>query len=223
MGLYNYVRDRTRPCKVLVSSWLAPQVRAVLSMMARLTIRLLSLMTQRLVALSRRTVSTLIARVLTGFASILSGAAVLAQPVPPVTDAPVMPRLEAQPIDASEVIAAIQTQMLSPLVNTVVPVHNLDGSIDESSPGIEHFYWVDGPSDRSYWGDEPTTRRCGRTRSWMGTRCVCQKSTRPSSSATTGRPRSRTARTSRPRLYALKSTESNTAAAASSQDGARDA
>ena len=45
--------------------------------------------------------------------------------------------------------------MLSPLVNTVVPVHNLDGSIDESSPGIEHFYWVDGPSDRPYWGDDP--------------------------------------------------------------------
>eukprot|EP00900_Chrysochromulina_parva_P012970 jgi/Chrpa1/21674/Chrysochromulina_OHIO_Genome00025702-RA len=100
------------------------------------------------VALSRRMISTLLARVLTGFAGILSGAAVLAQ-------APVVPRPDTQPIDASEVIAAIHTQMLSPLVNTVMPVHNLDGSIDESSPGIESFHWVDGLSDRSYWGEEP--------------------------------------------------------------------
>ena len=55
----------------------------------------------------------------------------LARPVPTVTEAPVEPRLDARPIDANEVIAAIHTQMLSPLVNTVVPVHNLDGSIDD--------------------------------------------------------------------------------------------
>jgi hypothetical protein len=127
---------------------LAPQVKAVLSVMARATVRLLSLMMRQGVALSRRMISALLARVLTGFAGILSGAAVLAQ-------APVVPRPDTRPIDASEVIAAIHTQMLSPLVNTVVPVHNLDGSIDESSPGREHFYWVEGPSDRSYWGDEP--------------------------------------------------------------------
>ena len=73
-----------------------------------------------------------------------------------MTDAQLMPRHEVQTIDASAAIAEIHAQMLSPLVNTVVPVHNLDGSIDESSPGIERFHWVDGPSDRPYWTNEPS-------------------------------------------------------------------
>lgn len=39
--------------------------------------------------------------------------------------------------------------MLSPLVGVVVPVGNLDGTIDSSMPGVKQFFQTDEPGDTS--------------------------------------------------------------------------
>jgi hypothetical protein len=48
--------------------------------------------------------------------------------------------------------------MLSPLVTVVVPVGNLDGTIDTSVPGVEQIIWVEGRADEPGGStDEPSS------------------------------------------------------------------
>jgi hypothetical protein len=97
---------------------------------------------QRLVSMSKRGVSTVLAQILATFASMLSTLSASMSP----TLTGVAPA-QREHSEAAHVIAQIHEHMLSPLVTVVVPVGNLDGTIDTSVPGVEQIIWVDGRVD----------------------------------------------------------------------------
>ena len=96
--------------------------------------------------MSKQGVSAVLAKILATFASMLS--AISVSMVKRTEASPILaPTTSAhhEPSEAAQVIAQIHEHMLSPLVTVVVPVGNLDGTIDTSVPGVEQFIWIDEP------------------------------------------------------------------------------
>jgi hypothetical protein len=125
---------------------LVPLASSSIRTAARLALTVMGAMARRLVTLTRGTTSALLAKILAAAASILSSAARIAHPSSPVI-ASNQRALDDQGDEAARAIANIGTQMLSPLVQTVMPVGNLDGTIDDTVPGVETFYWADEPGE----------------------------------------------------------------------------
>jgi hypothetical protein len=132
---------------------LTPAVHAVLMYATRTILGMLGVFGQRLVSMSKRGVSTVLAQILATFASVLS--ALSASMSPTLT---VVAPAQREHSEAAHVIAQIHEHMLSPLVTVVVPVGNLDGTIDTSVPGVEQIIWVEGRADEPGGSsDEPSS------------------------------------------------------------------
>ena len=121
---------------------LTPAVHAVLRYATRTILGMLGVLGQRLISMSKRGVSTMLAQILATFASVLSTLSTSMSPTLTVV-APA----QREHSEAAHVIAQIHEHMLSPLVTVVVPVGNLDGTIDTSVPGVQQIIWVDGRND----------------------------------------------------------------------------
>eukprot|EP00900_Chrysochromulina_parva_P017014 jgi/Chrpa1/25313/Chrysochromulina_OHIO_Genome00027886-RA len=121
---------------------LTPAVRAMLMYATRTILGMLGVLGQRLVSMTKRGVSAVLAQILATFASVLSTLSTSMSP----TLTEVAPA-QREHSEAAHVIAQIHEHMLSPLVTVVVPVGNLDGTIDTSVPGVEQIIWVEGRAD----------------------------------------------------------------------------
>ena len=123
---------------------LTPTLHTVLKYGTRAILVMLGVLGRRLVSMSKQGVSTVLAKILATFASMLS--AISASMIKQTEASPILALItseQREPSETAQVIAQIHENMLSPLVAVTVPVGNLDGTIDTSVPGVQQFIWVD--------------------------------------------------------------------------------
>ena len=123
---------------------LTPAIRTILKYAIGWILSMLGVLGRRLVSMSKQGVSTVLAKILATFASMLS--AISASMVKQTEASPTLAldtSVQRDPSEAAHVIAQIHEHMLSPLVTVAVPVGNLDGTIDTSLPGVQQFIWID--------------------------------------------------------------------------------
>ena len=109
---------------------LTPAISAVLSYGTRAILGMLNLLGRRLVSMSKQGMTTVLAKILATFASMLS--AISASMVKRTEASPILAPItsvQREPSEAAQVIAQLHENMLSPLVAVAVPVGNLDGTI----------------------------------------------------------------------------------------------